>query len=182
MPSSSGLNSLFASSLRFNKFYNKDKHPNDHQPVSTHLSSTDSTPPPSSSSSSSHRRSFSRSSQIDFPLSIRRSLSLRSSLGGDQSRPRPSTGTHPKLTPSSTFPFLARSSDALVDSSGRGNSLNAMLESSGGLQRSMSYGATALGAPAQIGAGGPQSAQVVYQQIVETATKRISTLDYLRKS
>jgi hypothetical protein len=58
-----------------------------------------------------------------------------------------------------------------------------MLEATGGLQRSMSYGPGALGAPAQIQSnGGPQSAQSVYQQIIETATKRTSTLDYLRKS
>ncbi|KAF2672641.1 hypothetical protein BT63DRAFT_409739 [Microthyrium microscopicum] len=47
----------------------------------------------------------------------------------------------------------------------------------------MSYGNGVLGPPAQIvTTGGQQSAQAVYQHILDTATKRISTLDYLRKS
>ena len=47
------------------------------------------------------------------------------------------------------------------------------------------HGGATLGPAAQIGgsgAGAPQTPQAVYQHILDTTAKRISTLDYLRKS
>lgn len=186
MPSSTGLNSLFASSIRFNKFYNKNKQNSyDYQAVSPNSSSSNCVSPPSPGASLSHQRSFSRSSHIDIPQVIRRSLSIkRSSIGGGLDRSRPSSGTflNPARSNTPPVPPSAANTQNKPGTSG-GSRSTAMLEGSTGLQRSMSYGATALGAPAQIQTtGGPQSASAVYQQIVETSTKRISTLDYLRKS
>lgn len=153
----------------------------------------------------SHRRSFSRSSQIAFPTTLRRSISLRSGLrssteSSNPSPPRraPSTSRLPSfglrrqkssdtfhnhpISSTSTFDHskLPTATMAAAVSYRSGQSVRAPGTASGNVPFGQGNGT--LGPAAQIGGAGGQNPQAVFQHIQDAASKRISTLDYLRKS
>jgi hypothetical protein len=177
--------SFFSSFSKSHRHAPQDHHTPGHlNTQSPSLSRPQSTAATSHSSSHSsrvlsHRRSFSRSSQFDRPTTLKRSLSLRSSHHIQTS---PHSSHHRSPVQSSISPTLDKSSDLPLERP-RSRALTSIMTQPAGLQRTMSYGNGVLAPPAQIGqTGGQQTAQAVFQHITETATKRISTLDYLRKS
>jgi hypothetical protein len=192
--SSNPLNALFASSF----FKPRPSTASSSASASTPLTAQSSTssPPQKSlrqASATSHRRSFSRSSTDSWgiptrPSPLRRSISLRAPFvgrsfmsssvestaaldlqahGAADRFPQSNSAQHPPLQRAPTS-----------DSFRKPHLRRANTENS-----NMSYGNASLGPPAQIGtAGGPHNPQSVYQQILDTAAKRIQTLDYLRKT
>jgi hypothetical protein len=196
------LSSVFASSL----FSSKQRSTNASSARQSNLTYTSNTSTPLTAQSSAHssahssiylntstthRRSFSRSS-VDSSAqparpSIRRSISLRSPFRGKFS--------------SATSPY----DNAALDSQSSGavdrlpqtepahiplqraptfDSFRSLhLRRTNTEQTNMSLANGSLGPAAQIGgSGGANNPQSVYQHIIDTASKRIQTLDYLRKT
>jgi hypothetical protein len=172
-----GLTDLLSSSSSLVLQRQRTRHPSNSTESGT-LPSSPSTPP-ISPSHDVHQRTTSDSPVPASPL--RRSISLRGALRPlqFQSPPPPPKKRQPGTsapgvkkrvlrwrTPSGSYadPSAAEEEDAMAY---------------------VQHGGTALGPAAQIGgsgAGAPQTPQAIYQHILDTTAKRISTLDYLRKS
>jgi hypothetical protein len=161
----------------------------------------------SSTQSSNYRDSLRRSiSQIDIVNPLRRSISLRSGLRSDFN-PTPISPRKPNNV--LTFPSFvlkrqrssddfaqrhryARTSVSYFDPSKPPHHSNMTsvqyrnpppTRPSGTGQSSMSYSQSSNGTlGSSVPAGQSQNPQAVYQHIQDMASKRISTLDYLRKS
>lgn len=153
-------------------------------PLTAHSSSH------SSPHSSHHRRSFSRSS-ADSALNkpgIRRSISLRAPFRGRQHIPASAPDDAPlAIIASNSSAGQVRSHTDLPTPLQRAPTFDGFrtlhLRRAVTEQANMSYGNGSLGPPAQINPGGGSHAPVsVTQHILDTASKRIQTLDYLRKT
>jgi hypothetical protein len=178
LPSSSapwtGLTDLFSSSSSLLLARQRTRHPSDSTDAGT-LPSSPGTPP---ISPSDHHRTISRSSDSPVPPSpLRRSISLRLRPLQFQSPPPPQKKAATSATGTKRRILRWRSNPSVLDPSATDEE---------DVMAYVQHGGTTLGPAAQIGGstggGAPQTPQAVYQHILDTTAKRISTLDYLRKS
>jgi hypothetical protein len=171
----SGLTDLLSSSSSLVLQRQRTRHPSNSTESGT-LPSPPSTPP----ISPSHDQRQRAASDSPVPASpLRRSISLRGVLRPVQFQSPPP----PKKQAGTSAPGAKRRILRWRNPSGSFADPSAAEE-----EDAMAYvqhGGAALGPAAQIGgsgAGAPQTPQAVYQHILDTTAKRISTLDYLRKS
>lgn len=144
------------------------------------------------SSSTTHRRNFSRSSaessaQPTRPT-IRRSISLRSPFRGklfaSAAPPRDIDALDSQVNGAvNRFPQTDLSHPTLQRAPTFDSFRSLQMRRTATDQTNMSLANGSLGPAAQIGpSGGANNPQSVYQHILDTASKRIQTLDYLRKT
>ena len=144
------------------------------------------------SSGTTHQHNFSRSSvkssaQPARPT-IRRSISLRSPFRGKlfttAATPRDITTLDSQVNGAVNRPPQTDSSHPTLQRAPTFDSFRSLqMRRTATEQTNMSLANGSLGPAAQIGpSGGANNPQSVYQHILDTASKRIQTLDYLRKT